>query len=51
MNQVIHNFVGISFCVKKNFMKKIVEKCDKNTLVLFHSIEYGQKILNKLEKG
>ena len=31
-----------------NFIKKIVEKCDKNTLVLFHSIEYGQKILNKL---
>ena len=32
-----------------NFIKKIVEKCDKNTLVLFHSIEYGQKILNKLK--
>lgn len=31
-----------------NFIKKIIDKCDKNTLVLFHSIEYGQKILNKL---
>jgi superfamily II DNA or RNA helicase len=31
-----------------NFIKKIIEKCNKNTLVLFHSIEYGQKILNKL---
>jgi superfamily II DNA or RNA helicase len=30
-------------------IKKIVNKCDKNTLVLFHSIEYGQKILNKLQ--
>lgn len=29
-------------------IKKIVEKCDKNTLLLFHSIEYGQKILEKL---
>jgi superfamily II DNA or RNA helicase len=34
--------------IRLNFIKKIVEKCDKNTLVLFHSIEYGQKILNKL---
>jgi len=32
-----------------NFIKKIVDKCDKNTLVLFHSIEYGQKIFNKLK--
>ena len=32
-----------------NFIKKIVEKCDKNTLILFHSIEYGQKIFNKLK--
>jgi superfamily II DNA or RNA helicase len=31
-----------------NFIKKIIDKCDKNTLVLFHSIEYGQQILNKL---
>jgi superfamily II DNA or RNA helicase len=33
-----------------NFIKKIVEKCDNNTLVLFHSIEYGQKILKKLSE-
>jgi len=32
-----------------NFIKKIVDKCDKNTLILFHSIEYGQKIFNKLK--
>jgi superfamily II DNA or RNA helicase len=30
------------------FIKKIVDKCDSNTLLLFHTIEYGQKILNKL---
>ena len=33
-----------------DFIKKIVDKCDSNTLVLFHTIEYGQKILNKLSK-
>lgn len=32
-----------------DFIKKIVNKCDSNTLVLFHTIEYGQKILNKLK--
>ncbi len=32
-----------------DFIKKIVEKCDNNTLVLFHTIEYGQKILEKLK--
>lgn len=32
-----------------NMIRKIVDKCDKNTLVLFHSIEYGQKILDKLK--
>lgn len=32
-----------------DFIKKIVDKCDKNTLILFHTIEYGQKILNKLK--
>ncbi len=32
-----------------DFIKKIVEKCDSNTLVLFHTIEYGQKILSKLK--
>jgi len=31
------------------FIKKIVDKCNNNTLVLFHTIEYGQKILNKLK--
>lgn len=30
-------------------IKKLIDKCDKNTLLLFHSIEYGQKILNKLQ--
>lgn len=30
------------------FIKKIVTKCDSNTLLLFHTIEYGQKIFNKL---
>lgn len=32
------------------FIKKIVEKCDSNTLVLFHTIEYGQKIFEKLKE-
>lgn len=32
-----------------DFIKKIVEKCDSNTLLLFHTIEYGQRILKKLE--
>jgi superfamily II DNA or RNA helicase len=31
-----------------DFIKKIVDKCNSNTLVLFHTIEYGQRILNKL---
>jgi superfamily II DNA or RNA helicase len=30
------------------FIKKIVTKCESNTLLLFHTIEYGQKIFNKL---
>ena len=30
------------------FIKKIVDKCDSNTLLLFHTIEYGQKLLNNL---
>lgn len=33
-----------------DMIRKIIDKCDKNTLVLFHSIEYGQKILNKLKE-
>ena len=31
-----------------NFIKKIVDKCNTNTLILFHTIEYGQQIYNKL---
>jgi superfamily II DNA or RNA helicase len=31
------------------FIKKIVDKCDSNTLLLFHTIEYGQQIFNKLK--
>ena len=33
-----------------DFIKKIVEKCDSNTLLLFHTIDYGHQILSKLEK-
>jgi superfamily II DNA or RNA helicase len=33
-----------------DFIKKIVDKCDSNTLLLFHTIEYGQKIFNKLSE-
>jgi hypothetical protein len=32
-----------------DFIKKIVDKCDSNTLLLFHTIEYGTKIYNKLK--
>lgn len=32
------------------FIKKIVNKCDSNTLLLFHTIEYGQQIFNTLSK-
>ena len=32
-----------------DFIKKIVDRCNSNTLVLFHTIEYGQKIFNKLK--
>lgn len=32
------------------FIKKLVEKCDSNTLLLFHTIEYGTKIFNKLKE-
>ena len=32
------------------FIKKIVSKCNSNTLLLFHTIEYGQKIYNKLKE-
>jgi len=30
------------------FIQKIVDKCDNNTLLLFHTIEYGKKIFEKL---
>ncbi len=33
-----------------DFIKKIVDKCDSNTLLLFHTIEYGQSIYNKLSQ-
>lgn len=33
-----------------DFIKKIVDKCDSNTLLLFHTIEYGQQIFNKLKE-
>ena len=32
-----------------NFIYKIVEKCEANTLILFHTIEYGHKILEKIK--
>ena len=32
------------------FIKKIVAKCDTNTLLLFHTIEYGTRIYNKLKE-
>ncbi len=32
-----------------NFIKKIVDKCDNNTLLLFHTIENGQRIFQKLK--
>ncbi len=32
------------------FIKKLVIKCDSNTLLLFHTIEYGTKIFNKLKE-
>jgi superfamily II DNA or RNA helicase len=33
-----------------DFIKKLVAKCDTNTLLLFHTIEYGTKIYNKLKE-
>jgi len=32
------------------FIKKIIDKCDSNCLLLFHTIEYGTKIFNKLRE-
>lgn len=34
-----------------DLITKIVNKCDKNTLILFYTIEYGQKIFSSLEKN
>lgn len=31
-----------------DFIKKLIDKCEDNTLVLFHNIDYGTKIFNKL---
>ena len=31
-------------------MKKLVDKCTNNTLLLFHTIENGQRIFNKLSE-
>jgi superfamily II DNA or RNA helicase len=33
-----------------DFIKKLVDKCPSNTIVLFYTIEYGIKILNKLKE-
>jgi superfamily II DNA or RNA helicase len=33
-----------------DFIKKIVNKCDNNTLVLFHTIEYGERLLARLSE-
>lgn len=32
-------------------IKKLVGKCDKNTLLLFHTIEYGQKLFKELSES
>ena len=31
------------------FIKKLIDKCDSNTLLLFHTIEYGTRIFEKLK--
>jgi superfamily II DNA or RNA helicase len=36
---------------RKEIISKIVHRCDKNTLILFHSIEHGQALLNYLSKA
>ena len=33
------------------FLKKLIDKCDSNTLVLFYTIEYGTKIFEMLKAG
>jgi superfamily II DNA or RNA helicase len=32
-----------------DFIVKIIKKCDSNTLILFHTIDYGKMILNRLK--
>ncbi len=32
-----------------DFISKLVNKCQSNTLILFHTIEYGKRILDKLQ--
>ena len=32
-----------------NFISKIVDKCDNNTLILFYSLEYGKRIFEKMQ--
>ena len=32
------------------FIKKIIKKVNNNTLLLFHTIEYGEKLFNELQK-
>lgn len=34
-----------------DFIVKLIQKCDSNTLILFHTIEYGQRILNELKSN
>lgn len=36
---------------RKEIIKKIIDKCDNNTLLLFHSIEHGQSLLNYLSEN
>ncbi len=33
-----------------NFIKRILEKCNDNTLILFETIEYGKKMLERFKK-
>ncbi len=34
-----------------DFIKKIIDKCQTNTLLLFNTIEYGQELFNELSNG
>ena len=35
---------------RKDIIKKIIDKCDNNVLLLFHSIEHGQALFNSLSE-